>query len=421
MESISATELAQQVIDACLAERTWPQRALDALLERALGDDKRVAAEASRAFFSVVIERLADLFEPALVDVYVRLFSHVTHRALPEFETAALIHRYRRISHVGRYRGSDVERVYVLSRITLGADIAVTSVFLDAMKRRFPDAEICFVGPPKNAELFLDDPRILPISVNYGRSALLLDRLTAAKELQFILDDSASIVIDPDSRLTQLGLVPVCDDARYFFFESRAYGGDSPATLPALADEWLQETFGMGGAPYLAPEPDVAEAEIAVSLGVGENEEKRMGDEFEEAVLEQLLSYGRPLLIDRGSGGEESDRVDALVERLGPRAAAPELVNAHTGPFSSFARQIIGSRFYFGYDSAGQHVAAASGVPLVSVFAGFASDRMFERWKPAGPKAGISRVLRISDEQRPSALEQTHRAIAEVVTAAGLA
>ena len=150
------------------------------------------------------------------------------------FKAVDLIHRYRRVAQVRRYQGSDVERVYVLSRITLGADVAVTSVVLDAMKRRFPDAEICFVGPSKNAELFLDDPRILPISVVYGRSALLLDRLVAAKELQDILDDPASLVIDPDSRLTQLGLIPVCDDARYFFFESRAYGGDSDESLPTI-------------------------------------------------------------------------------------------------------------------------------------------------------------------------------------------
>ncbi len=140
-----------------MAEGTWPGRALDALIERALGEDKRIAKEASRAFFSVVIERLADLFEPRLCDVYARLFSLVIARALPEFQALELIHRYRRVAQVRRYQGSDVERVYVLSRITLGADIAVTSVVLDAMKHRFPDAEICFVGPSKNAELFLDD------------------------------------------------------------------------------------------------------------------------------------------------------------------------------------------------------------------------------------------------------------------------
>ena len=50
--------------------------------------------------------------------------------------------------------------IFVLSRVTLGADVAVTSVLLDAAKRRFPHAEIVFVGPRKNYELFAADPRI---------------------------------------------------------------------------------------------------------------------------------------------------------------------------------------------------------------------------------------------------------------------
>lgn len=441
MESISALDLAQQVIDTCLAEGTWPGRALDALIERALGEDKRIAAEASRAFFSVVIERLADLFEPKLCDVYARLFSLVIARALPEFQAVGLIHRYRRVAQVRRYQGSDVERVYVLSRITLGADIAVTSVVLDAMKRRFPDAEICFVGPSKNAELFLDDPRILPISVVYGRSALLLDRLVAAKELQDILDDPASLVIDPDSRLTQLGLIPVCDDARYFFFESRAYGGDSDENLPRLTSNWLNETFGHGGHAYLAPEAEVPESEdhkaeqpersghdlernhldhsehpgaISVSLGVGENDEKRIDDEFEEAVLRKLLTLNQPVVIDHGAGGIEAERVDRLIHRLGK---PPNLI-PHTGTFSSFTRQIMNGSMYFGYDSAGQHVAAAAGVPLVSVFCGYASERMFARWKPSGD--GLIQTVPVTPDNRDTVMERTFAAICSVAEEAGL-
>jgi ADP-heptose:LPS heptosyltransferase len=38
-----------------------------------------------------------------------------------------------------------------------------------------------------------------------------------------------------------------------------------------------------------------------------------------------------------------------------------------------------------GYDSAGQHVAAACGVPLVSVFAGYPCERFLDRWRPWGP------------------------------------
>jgi ADP-heptose:LPS heptosyltransferase len=39
---------------------------------------------------------------------------------------------------------------------------------------------------------------------------------------------------------------------------------------------------------------------------------------------------------------------------------------------------------FVGYDSAGGHVAAACGVPMVSLFAGYPSERFFERWRPDG-------------------------------------
>jgi ADP-heptose:LPS heptosyltransferase len=42
------------------------------------------------------------------------------------------------------------------------------------------------------------------------------------------------------------------------------------------------------------------------------------------------------------------------------------------------------SDLYIGYDSAGQHIAAALGVPCIDVFAGSSSPRMLDRWKPTG-------------------------------------
>src|SRR5579884_1534828 len=242
--SISANELAREILDACLNEGTWPARTLDALVERALDeDDSFRAVAATRALFAVLIERLADLFEPSLCDLYAQLFSYVISRALPEYDPAELLLRYHRIRQVRRFPGGEVRRVFVLSRVTLGADVAVTSVALDAAKQRFPSAEIYLVGPEKNAEMFAADPRIMPISVMYGRSSLLRDRLLAAAELQVAVDEPSAIVIDPDSRLTQLGLMPICDDSRYFFFESRALGGLTDSPLTQLVSEWLTEVF----------------------------------------------------------------------------------------------------------------------------------------------------------------------------------
>ncbi len=75
MASIPANELAREILDACLKDGTWPTRALDDLITRALDeDDQFLSINATRALFGIVIEQLGDLFEPALCDVYARLF-----------------------------------------------------------------------------------------------------------------------------------------------------------------------------------------------------------------------------------------------------------------------------------------------------------------------------------------------------------
>ncbi len=412
MASIPANELALEVLDACLRDGTWPARPLEDLIERALDEDNSfVATAANRALFSVIIERLGDLFEPALCDVYARLFSHIISRALPEYDARELLLRYNRIRQPKRFIGGDIHRVFVLSRVTLGADAAVTSVALAMAKARFPDAEICLVGPEKNAELFAGDTIIKPLPVTYGRSSLLRERLLAAAELKVTVDESGTIVIDPDSRLTQLGLIPVCDDSRYFFFESRAYGGSTGASLSQLIAEWLSTAFDTGFfEPYVAPPVQSPIAQITVSLGVGENGDKRLSDQFELSAVRTLVESGHSVLIDRGAGGEEAERVTALTQALGN----PGNLHLHDGSYASFASHIVQSKLYVGYDSAGQHVAAASHVPLVSVFAGYASERMFQRWCPT---SASSRVIPITDANRTTAEPQALQAIAEAVAA----
>lgn len=414
MASIPASELAQEVLDACLKDGTWPARTLDDLIERALDDENPfVARNATRALFGIVIEQLGDLFEPALCDVYAGLFAHVISKAIPDYDPDELVLRYRRVRQVRRFSGGEVLRVFVLSRVTLGADVAVTSVALAAAKDRFPYAEICLVGPEKNAELFAADPRITPISLLYGRAGLLRDRLLAAAELLVAVDEPSSIVIDPDSRLTQLGLLPVGeDDARYYFFESRAFGGELAVSLPRLTAEWLSEVFAVPLAkPYVAPLKQPKIADVTVSWGVGENSQKRVEGDFEFQVLSKLLGSGKPVLLDRGAGGEEAARIDRLVEKLG----APANLHMHDGSYGSFASHIIQSRLYVGYDSAGQHVASAAGVPLVSVFKGYACSRMLSRWSP---DTAESHVVVVNEGEDDTALPRTLAAIAEAGEAA---
>lgn len=412
MVSISASELATEVLDACLRDGTWPARIFDSLIDRALNEeDAFLAHAATRALFGILIERLADLFEPSLCEVYARLFSHLISRALPEYDAHDLLVRYRRIRHVRRFSGGEIARVFVLSRVTLGAEVVVTSVALDAAKKRFPGAEICLVGPEKNAELFSEDSAITSIPVTYGKSSLLRERLTSAIELRSIVDEPAALVIDPDSRLTQLGLIPVCDDSRYYFFESRAYGGEFDSSLPQLTAEWLNEVFDVDDTQrYLAPLLLPVIAPVTVSFGVGENRNKRLEGDFEYEVIRELLKRYESVLLDEGAGGEEAERARDLAARIGE----PGRLHLHSGSYASFASHILQSKLYVGYDSAGQHVADAGCIPLVSAFAGFPCDRMFSRWRPIGPGA---RVVKIEEENRDSALPRVLQAIEEAAGA----
>ncbi len=376
MRSTSCKEIAQDVLDRSVAGNP-PLELPPALLDEPCG----------QALFGILVEGLADRFEPSLVDVYVSLFSQAVAHASEGVDPAALVTRYQRVRQVRPIAGNP-QHIFVLSRVTLGADVAVTSVLLDAAKRRFPQARIEFLGPRKNFELFEGDPRIHHVPVSYRRGGLR-DRLAVWPELKSIVDVPGSIVIDPDSRLTQLGLLPVCPEDRHYLFESRAYGAGTSRALSELAARWAFETFGIDGAkPYIALAGQLAAPApyIAVNLGVGENPAKRIPDPFEEQLLSLLAESGLELYIDRGAGGEEADRVIRAVEHSSVRPRFWE------GSFAGFARIIAGSRLYVGYDSAGQHVAAACGVPLITVFTGFPVPRMFERWRPVGTGCRVIRV-----------------------------
>ncbi|MDP9171636.1 MAG: hypothetical protein M3N54_13550 [Acidobacteriota bacterium] len=335
-------------------------------MESISGKDLYAMGEAQPTeFFRTVVEPLADSFEPAQVELYERLMEAwipPAPRVPPEIPAR-------------------VDAVFVLSRVTLGADIKITSMVLDAMKKRFPDARVLFVSNAKSAELFAADHRIEHLPAEYPRSGPVSARVSFGHELRKRVEGPDRIVIDPDSRMTQLGLIPACEPFHYFHFPSRVAGGKSLDNLTDLTGRWLRETFGVSGQAYIAPTKVTVEGArpwAAVNFGVGDNETKRVPGTFEAELLRELSLKYATLWVDRGAGGEEAIRVTTA-------SAGIENVRFWEGSFAGFASIIAQSDLYAGYDSGGQHAAAAAGIPLLSIFAGAPSKRFRHRWSPAGP------------------------------------
>ncbi len=364
----------------------------------------------SAAFFSEVIEPLSDAFNPANCDKYADLFSAVLTREAG-LDGAAVRARYERIRRPAPFHG-DAAQVCVLSRVTLGADIAVTSLFLDAAKKRFPGAQVYFVGPPKNYELFDADRRIVHIAAPYARRGSLGERIAAGLAIGDLLPPGA-LLLDPDSRLSQLGLLPLVPEDRHLFFESRSYGGESNESITALARLWVRQTLGVADATnYVSTRAEPALTTpglITVSLGTGENPAKRVADPFETDLLQLLAATGRPVLVDLGPGGEEEARVRKAIAGVSPSSRH---VHVWRGSFARFASSIATSSLYVGYDSSGQHAAAAFGIPRITVFAGFPNERFFARWQPDG--RGVSYAIRATSA--PETMEAVRKAVSQVAT-----
>jgi ADP-heptose:LPS heptosyltransferase len=380
LANTSCNEKARELLGQCLRGEPWDRELLDELLRE--GCDEPL--------FRIVAEGLSDRFEPRLARLYDEIFARALGVPIPG---------------QGRADASacpplrDYQQIFVLSRVTLGADVAVTSVILDAAKRRFPKAEIYLAGPAKNAELFAGDPRIRHLPVHYRRGSIA-DRVAHIPALREAVDHPGALVIDPDSRLTQLGLLPICRPENYLFFESRSYGAESGESLAQLTARWCLETLEVDAHPYIAVPPcaPLPRPSIAVSLGVGENPNKRLADPFEADLLRSLPGH---IHIDAGAGGEEAQRV--------ARATAGLDVHLCHGSFAGFAAVIQASDFYVGYDSAGQHVAAVCAIPQATIFAGEPCERMFQRWRPTG--SGEIHIIRANQNDSFVILETIASAI----------
>ncbi len=423
MDATRLNEAATRLRDSCLANPSHPDLdLLQRILEAALAEDRELAVAAAKALIRTVVEEMSDRFSPELSGCYVEIFTRAIASVMHSFSDGFLRQRYADLcgSPARALAGGPPENVIVLSRITLGADIAVTSVFLNALRRRFPGATLWFAGSAKNFELFTGLPNVRHWPIAYPRAGTLAERFSVVRGLDGAFDDPGTWLMDPDSRITQLGLLPAAPLRSTLFFESRSAAPESSESLSAIASGWCAEHLGiadsrpeiaLGSPDRLSGDASAGRGGICVSLGVGNNEAKRLSGRFEAQLLRTLADTGRRLWIDSGAGDEEAEAVHTAVAASG---AAPGRVEILRGSFADFCRVIQTAGLYVGYDSAGQHAAAAMGVPAITLFKGFANERMLHRWQPRGLATG--KVIRIdSGTPEERVLDEFRSALREIL------
>ncbi|HEY6330942.1 MAG TPA: hypothetical protein VI756_16540 [Blastocatellia bacterium] len=461
--------IAEQIIADYRSRRVYARTSVERLAALASGTDDR-AIHASRAIFGDLVEPLADSFDPTGVSLYNRAFGQIVQfcragqpemdRKLLQFDLKTedeLLKRAEGLrsassrAHLAMADVQGLQLAVVLSRVTLGADVAVTSVLIGRLKERLPTADIVLVGGRKMRELFGGDPRLSFHELEYGRAGSLAERLLSWVELAESvgnltrgLEPRQYVVIDPDSRLTQLGILPVCPPESYLFFPSREYRYESDDSLSRLASCWGSELLG-GEAilPKINPRPDdVALGQriarrvksttdrklICLNFGVGGNSAKRVGLEFERFLIEWLAgllpvpgssSIGPGIILDSGSGGAESELANAVFnlsrdqnsklndisvveacEDSLPALLAQDVpridILVWNGRIGLLAGMMASCDLYIGYDSMGQHIAAALGVPCIDVAAGYVLQRFLQRWTPTG--RGAVNIISVAED-----------------------
>lgn len=448
--------------------------AITLLCELATLADEAVSASGLKALFSEVVEPLADSFEPEDGAIYDAAFAPVIQfcRRLPEGRPLDaqltrfglrtqrdFLERVQRITQVKKFdlaQAGPVKKALVLSRVTLGADVEITSIVWQKLRQVFPSAEIVLLADDKAHELFGGDPRLRLHRLPYRRGGGLIERLSGWLSVVEAVETECRglhpeefLIVDPDSRLTQLGLLPVVpDETHYYFFESRSYQRPGVSGLGQLTAQWVNEVFGEGEPLYPCVHlrrEDQALAEalvkkirqrgarplVSLNFGVGENPNKRVPDPFESQLALSLLRTGATIILDKGTGVEEAGRVEAITNTLrqhGQRVTevteargldALSALNLQAdvitwqGGIGRFSALVAQSDLYIGYDSAGQHIAAALGIPTMVIFAGYPSLRFVERWRPAG-RGAVKSVL--AGTQPPASQTESDQIIRDAIS-----
>ncbi|MEN8257670.1 MAG: hypothetical protein ABFS09_07390 [Thermodesulfobacteriota bacterium] len=430
--------LAAMFMDAAAQGPPPPLDLISLLTKMALGADLDLAKEATQSLYNKIILPLCDDFTSSSVEVANKVLINMILafcRTSYGKETQQILHDLQltdQQSFLSRYRDlaeprtlsveerKKVKKIFILSRITLGADIAITSLIISHCKEALPEADIYLIGPDHLRHLFYDE-QLHHLHFSYDRDGTLLEKMTAWPRLFKIIAKESKhlagheiLIFDPDTRLSQLGLLPLTSTSSTYYLCSRQ-DQEKNASLPEITCAWLQKIFPGNNSsfPQCLINPDLLAQcrsllskcgsktlRIFINLGVGNDEKKRLSDPFEEELLASLLQTRDTLIIlDSGKGALEEKMAKRLMAKMAKKGyntaqfseeqlARTEISFLHgmvrfTGKIDSVAGLVSNCDLFIGYDSCGQHLATSTETPSIICFIGAPNKRFLGRWQPS--------------------------------------
>ncbi len=436
-------QIAHSFMDAYLKDCHYEEDYIDLLCEMTtFSEDTGLTGIAAQALFRIIIESLCDDFEDLQTETYNRVMAQLISfcRKLPSgrdlnqylndfniFNRDDLLRRIESIRMDGKHvsRQQDLKKILLLSRVTIGADVAITSIIIQRFADLFPDAEMVLIGGSKLDEIYGGNPCIRLQTVDYSRQGGLIERLSSWQLVLNIIQQELAdcplentLLIDPDSRLSQLGVLPLIAEDQYFFFDSRSdISFASNMSMAQLTNTWINRVTGEEDFRYPRVWPRSsnltkaaefygelkrggARRVIVINFGVGGNRRKKVGWRLEkELVISLLQEPDTVIVLDKGFGDEELQNTNMLLEAVKENGfAALEAVfgvtlgrSIHSGVIGmqtrigEIAAIISKCDEYIGYDSACQHIAAALETPCLTIFAGSNNMRFIRRWSAFSP------------------------------------
>ncbi len=437
-----ARQIAFSFIDRQFQRGLYEPAYIDLLCEMATFYSKgELSHIASAALYDLVVERLCDDFEDLPLSAYSRAIcqviaycrgvpaGHGLDETLNTFGMLSSDHLYQRAlsTRTRQYRydvSKPPRRIVLLSRGTIGADVAILSVMIQRLTKLFDETEIVVLGNAKLHELFDAHPRVRVGELNHARRDGLFERFAswhaALKALRDEMPpggETEMLVIDPDAQISQLGMLPLVHADNYLFFPTRDHTLTGQGhRMGERVNDWMDVVFGTVDFcyPTVWVSPSImdtarirtdllraagAKQVITVDLGVGHNARKRVNLEFERRLLRALAVVPDTVVIlNRGFGPDETGRSMQLVADI--RSSGLPSLETHLGSASfpaiphgvvtvechlgEMAALIAHSDEYIGYNSAGQHIAAAAKIPTLTVFAGSNNMNFVQRWSAFG-------------------------------------